>query len=57
MTRKIEILEPYLWFGERLTVGQIYEVGRQYNGHTLRDKNADHLIEEGWAREVSGDAR
>ena len=53
MPRKIELLEPYMWYGEYLPGGVVYEVGRQYNGHTLRDKNADRLIEEGWAQEVS----
>ena len=53
MPRKIELLEPYMWYGEYLPGGVVYEVGRQYNGHTLRDKNADRLVEEGWAREVS----
>ena len=52
MVRKIELLEPYMWYGEYLP-GGVYEVGRQYNGHMMRDKNADRLVEEGWAREVS----
>ena len=55
MPRKIELLEPYKWYGEYLPGGVVYEVGRQYNGHTLRDKNANHLIEEGWAVEVHTD--
>jgi hypothetical protein len=53
MARKIELLEPYKWYGEYLAGGVVYVVGKQYNGHTLRDKNADQLIEDGWAREVS----
>lgn len=52
MVKKIEIAEPYLWYGERLMRGQIYEVGKQYNGHELREKNAIQLIEEGYARQV-----
>ena len=56
MPRRIELLEPYMWYGEYLPGGVTYEVGQMYNGHTLRDKNADHLIEEGWAREVHTDA-
>ena len=57
MVRKIELLEPYLWYGEYLPAGVPYEVGQMYNGHMLRDKNADHLIEEGWAKEVHTDDR
>lgn len=49
------MLEPYPWFGEKLMVGQVYEVGQRYNGRTIRDKNADQLIAEGWAKEVSSD--
>jgi len=52
MIKKIELQEPYLWYGERLLRGQIYEVGKQYNGHELREKNAIQLIEEGYARQV-----
>ena len=57
MARKIELLEPYMWYGEYLPGGVVYEVGQMYNGHTLRDKNADRLIEEGWAQEVTDDGR
>jgi len=52
MIRKIEMLEAYNWYGEPLLEGQIYEVGKQYNGHELDEKNAARLIGEGWAKQV-----
>ena len=52
MIKKIELLEPYLWYGSRLPGGVVYEVGKQYNGHELREKNAAQLIDEGYARQV-----
>jgi len=52
MIKKIELLEPYLWFGSSLPGGVVYEVGKQYNGHELKEKNAIQLIEEGYARQV-----
>ena len=57
MPRKIELLEPYKWYGEYLPGGVVYEVGQMYNGHMLRERDADRLIEEGWAQEVTDDAR
>ena len=57
MPRRIELLEPYMWYGEYLPGGVSYEVGRMYNGHMLRERDADRLIEEGWAQEVTDDAR
>lgn len=51
MIKKIELLEPYWWYGSNLP-GGVYEVGKQYNGHELREKNAIQLIEEGFARQV-----
>jgi len=50
--KKIKMLEAYNWYNEPLLEGQVYEVGRQYNGHELDEKNALRLIEEGWARQV-----
>ena len=52
MIKKIELLEPYLWYGSSLPGGVVYEIGKQYNGHELREKNAIQLIEEGYARQV-----
>ena len=52
MIKKIELLEPYMWYGSSLPGGVVYEVGKQYNGHELREKNAIQLIEEGYARQV-----
>ena len=52
MIKKIELLEPYLWHGSSLPGGVVYEIGKQYNGHELREKNAIQLIEEGYARQV-----
>ena len=52
MIKKIELLEPYLWYGSSLPGGVVYEIGKQYNGHELREKNAIQLIEEGVARQV-----
>ena len=46
-----------MWYGEYLPGGVSYEVGKMYNGHTLRERDADRLIEEGWAQEVTDDAR
>ena len=57
MPRQIELLEPYMWYGEYLPGGVVYEVGQMYNGHKLKDKNADCLVEEGWAQEVTDDGR
>ena len=52
MIKKIELLEPYLWYGSSLPGGVVYEVGKQYNGHELRERGAAQLIEEGFARQV-----
>jgi len=52
MIKKIELLEPYMWYGSSLPGGVVYEVGKQYNGHELREKGAAQLIEEGFARQV-----
>ncbi len=52
MIKRIELLEPYMWYGSSLPGGVVYEVGKQYNGHELREKNAIQLIEEGYARQV-----
>ena len=52
MIKKIELLEPYLWYGSSLPGGVVYEIGKQYNGHELREKNAIQLIEEEVARQV-----
>ena len=52
MIKRIELLEPYMWYGSSLPGGVVYEVGKQYNGHELREKNAIQLIEEGVARQV-----
>jgi len=52
MVKTIEMLSAYQWYGEPLLESQVYEVGKQYNGHLLDEKNAIRLIEEGWARQV-----
>jgi len=52
MIKKIELREPYLWYGSSLPGGVVYEIGKQYNGHELREKNAIQLIEEEVARQV-----
>ena len=52
MIKRIELLEPYMWYGSSLPGGVVYEVGKQYNGHELREKNAIQLIEVGYARQV-----
>ena len=35
MIKRIELLEPYMWYGSSLPGGVVYEVGKQYNGHEL----------------------
>ena len=52
MSRKIRILKSWHWYDQDLIIGQTYEVGQSYHGHTLRDKNADAMIRGGFAEEV-----
>ena len=52
MISQLELLEPYLWYGSSLPGGVVYEVGKQYNGHVLKESNAIQLIGDGVARQV-----
>ena len=49
---KIAFHEPYKWYGEYLPGGVALEVGKQYNGHTLRRKNADGFVAVGIAKVI-----
>jgi len=49
--RKIKILRSYLFFGQKLLAGAVYNVGGMVHGHLLTDQRADKLIEDKWAEE------
>jgi hypothetical protein len=50
MTKEIEMLEPYPFYGTTLLKGASYKIGAL---ELLTEDAAKRLIEEGWAKEVA----